>query len=217
MKKHTYKIFLFFVFTTGVLAQKNESTKDNLTESSTQQNFYKSAKIAGLSEAKINELLKIIDQRNEVLKYLDTKKKEANAPYSIQDPGTLYNFKINNARNYYARKINTSLTYKEYCAFAENDYAYEAAENAKIEYQQLIQYNSNLDENQKKKLRDLIYNFHINHLLTSGYYNYDKTIQKPKLGILRFNFEKDFKKMCKEYNIKTSGGGEGNTNGFQWN
>jgi len=217
MKKYAYKIVFFILVITGVHAQKNEATKNDLTESVTKQKFYESAKRAGLTEVKTKELLKIIDERNQVLKELDTKKKQANAPYSIQDPGTLYNFKINNARNYYARKINTSLTYKEYFDFAAEDYVYEAAENAKTEYQQLIKSNTNLDENQKKRLGDLIYNYHLNQLLTSAYYCYDKALQKPKTGILRFKFEKEFKKLCTEYNIKTSGGGEGNTNGFEWN
>lgn len=189
----------------------------NTIEAAIKQKFYENAAHAGLSETKTKEILKIIEERNQVIKDLDTKKKQVHAPYSIQDPGTLYNFKINNARNQYARKINTALTYKEYCAFAIEDYNSEAQENAKPEYEQLINNNGNLTDNQKKKLSGFVYNYHLNLLLTTAYYSYDKTLQKPKLGILRFNFEKEFKKMCKEYNIKTSEGGEGNTNGFEWN
>jgi hypothetical protein len=229
MKKQASMICIIFFFMTGLQAQNFEESnvadgemytateKEKLTESATKQKFYESAKRAGLTETKTNELLKIIADRNRVLKDLDTKKKEANAPYSIQDPGTLYNFKINNARNYYARKINVLLTYKEYCDFAVENYNIEAGGNAKTEYQQLIQNNTNLNESQKKKIWRFLYNYHLNQLLTSAYYSYDKTLQKPKLGILRFNFEKEFKKVCKEYNIKTSEGGEGNTNSFEWN
>lgn len=229
MKQQAYQAFIIFFFMTALHAQNFEETtipegemyqsavKENLTEAATKQRFYESAKRAGLTATKTDELLKIIAERNQVLKDLDSKKKQAHAPYSIQDPGTLYNFKINNARNYYARKINGLLTYKEYCDFAVENYKTEAGGNTKTEYQQLIQNNANLSKNQKKKLFGFIYNYHLNQLLTTAYYSYDKTLQKPKLGILRFSFEKEFKKMCKEYNIKTSEGGEGNTNGFEWN
>lgn len=229
MKKQIYQIFIIFFFMTVLHAQNFEESnvaneemykpagKENLTESVTKQRFYDSAKQAGLTETKTDELLKIIAERNQVLQDLDTKKKQSHAPYSIQDPGTLYNFKINNARNYYARKINVLLTYKEYCNFAVENYIDEARANAKMEYQPLIKNNKDLNENQKKKISDFIFNYHLNLLLTTAYYSYDKTLQKPKLGILRFNFEKDFKKICNEYNIKTSNGGEGNRNGFEWN
>ncbi|WP_264535760.1 hypothetical protein [Flavobacterium sp. N1736] len=224
MKKLIAPVFAIFFFMTGLYAQNPESKgmniqdeKENLTESAIQQNFYESAKRAGLTDTKMTELLKIIEERNKVLKDLDTKKKQASAPYSIQDPGTLYNFKINNARNYYAKKISGFLTYKEYCEFAMADYRTEANESARLEFRQIIASNDNLNDDQKKKLSGLVYHYHLHQLVTSAYYSYDKTLQKPKLGILRFNFEKDLKKMCKEYNIKASEGGEGNTNSFQWN
>lgn len=212
MKKKIFQILVLLLFVNTMEAQNtiesNKSTKDQ---------FYENVKKAGLSETKTTELLKIIDERNRVLKDLDTKKKQADAPYSIQDPGTLYNFKINNARNYYAKKINSLLTYKEYCEFAVDDYKNEAQENAKIEYEQLIHNNTNLTEKQKKDFYRLVYNYHLNQFLITAYYSYDKTQQKPKLGILRFNFEKELKKMCTEYNIKVHESSGENTNGFQWN
>lgn len=212
MKKKIFQILVLLLFVNTMEAQNtiesNKSTKDQ---------FYENVKKAGLSETKTTELLKIIDERNRVLKDLDTKKKQADAPYSIQDPGTIYNFKINNARNYYAKKINSLLTYKEYCEFAVDDYKNEAQENAKIEYEQLIHNNTNLTEKQKKDFYRLVYNYHLNQFLITAYYSYDKTQQKPKLGILRFNFEKELKKMCTEYNIKVHESSGENTNGFQWN
>lgn len=186
-------------------------------QKTTKERFYENVRKSGLTESKADELLKIIEERNLILKDLDAKKKQADAPYSIQDPGTLYNFKINNARTYYARKINSLLTYKEYAEFTAEDYRSEAHENAKIEYEQLINNNTTLTEKQKKELYTFIYNYHLNQLLTTAYYSFDKTQQKPKLGILRFNFEKEFKKRCKEYNIKIQESSGENTNGFEWN
>lgn len=212
MKKKVFQTLTLLLLISGMQAQNSIEAKK-----STKERFYENVKKAGLTEAKTEEILKIIEERNQVLKDLDTKKKQADAPYSIQDPGTLYNFKINNARTYYAKKINSLLTYKEYAEFTAEDYKKEANENAKIEYEQLINKNINLTEKQKKELYQLIYNYHLNQFLTTAYYGFDKTQQKPKLGILRFNFEKEFKKLCKEYNIKVHESSGENTNGFQWN
>lgn len=188
-----------------------------LSAQNAKERFYESAKRAGLTESKTNEVLQIIEERNSILKDLEAKKKQADAPYSIQDSGTLYNFKINSARNYYAQKINVLLTYKEYCEFAMEDYRDEAAKNANKEYEPLGKSNTALTEDQKKFLFSLLFNYHLNQFLTTAYYSFDKTLQKPKLGILRYNFEKDFKKKCQEYNVKTVNSGSGNTNGFEWN
>lgn len=212
MKKKAFQILVLLLFVHVMQAQNTIESNKN-----TKDQFYENVKKAGLTETKTTELLKIIDERNRVLKDLDTKKKQADAPYSIQDPGTLYNFKINNARNYYAKKINSLLTYKEYCEFAVDDYKNEAQENAKIEYQQLIHNNTSLTEEQKKDFYRLVYKYHLNQFLITAYYSFDKTQQKPKLGIFRFNFEKELKKMCKEYNIKVQESSGENTNGFQWN
>lgn len=232
MNKHTHLVLVILLFTMGIRAQnikESEKTsvtnkevympneKESLTESAIKQNFYQNAKQAGLNEEKTKELLKIIDERNQVLKDLDAKKKQAYAPFSIQDPGTLYNFKINEARNYYAKKINGSLTYKQYCYFAMSDYKVETKEKVDLEYTRLVNGNPNLTKDQQTKLYSLIYDYHLNHYLTTAYYSFDKTIQKPKLGMLRFNFEKEFAKFCKEYNIKISEINTTKNNGFEWN
>lgn len=212
MKQKAFQIVALLLFINGMQAQNNNEPKNN-----TKDRFYENVKKAGLTEIKTIELLKIIEERNKVLKDLDTKKKQADAPYSIQDPGTLYNFKINNARTYYAKKINSLLTYKEYAEFTVEEYKNEAQENTKIEYEQLINNNTGLTEKQKKNLYLFIYNYHLNQFLTTAYYGFDKTQQKPKLGILRFNFEKEFKKLSKEYSLKVYEASGENTNGFQWN
>ncbi|MEP6806938.1 MAG: hypothetical protein ABI892_20585 [Flavobacterium sp.] len=212
MKTKLFQTLTILLFVNGIAAQNYTQPKND-----TKERFYENAKKAGITETKTEELLKIIDDRNKVLKDLDTKKKQADAPYSTQDPGTLYNFKINNARTYYAKKISSLLTYKEYAEFTVDDYKKEANENAKIEFEQLINNNTSLTEKQKKNLYLFIYNYHLNQFLTTAYYSFDKTQQKPKLGILRFNFEKEFKKLGKEYNIKVYESSGQNTNGFQWN
>ncbi|WP_123922190.1 hypothetical protein [Flavobacterium plurextorum] len=217
MKKKVFEILMMFLFVFGLQAQNSNDFMDSAVEKNVKDRFYESAKRAGLTEAKTKELLKIIEERNMILKDLETKKKQADAPYSIQDSGTLYNFKINTARNYYAQKINDFLTYKEYSEFAMEDYRNEARENTKSEYQLLIANNTGLTESQQKSLYALLYHYHLNQFLTTAYYSFDKTQQKPKLGILRYSFEKEFKKTCEEYNIKTSSSGNVYKNGFEWN
>lgn len=179
--------------------------------------FYINAKRAGLTDEKTQELIKIISKRNQVLKDLDTRKKEANASFSIEDPGTLFNFKIKEARNYYAKKISQLITYNQFGYFVVDNYRDEATEKAKPEYMQLFKNNPDLTKDQKLKLYKLIYGYHLNQLLTNAYLSFDTNLLKPKLGVLRFNFEKEFAKTCIEFNVKTIEVKESASNDFQWN
>lgn len=179
--------------------------------------FYANAKRAELTDEKTQELIKIINERNKVLKDLDSGKKQAETSFSIQDPGTLYNFKIKEARNLYAKRISYLITYKQFCYFVVDNYREEAIEKAKLEYNQLNKNNPDLTKEQKLKLYKLIYSYHLNQLLTNAYLSFDSNLLKPKLGVLRFNFEKEFAKTCQEFNIKTAEPKGATNNNFQWN
>lgn len=240
MKKIIYSALVVLLSTTAIQAQNFDESKNvtlpdeetnvtagksmekelpntNATAAAMEKVFYLNAKRADLTEEKSKALLKIIDERNKVLKDLDTKKKQANATFSIEEPGTFFNFKIKEARNFYARKISELITYKQYCYFVVDNYREEAVRKATQEYSQLIKNNPDLIKEQKIKLFKIIYNFHLNQLMTSAYLSFDTYLQKPKLGVLRFNFEKEFAKTCKELNIKTAESNESNKNDFQWN
>ena len=187
-----------------------ESKEDSLVDKNAVKTemskvFYENAKRAGLSKEKTNELMKIIQERNKILKNLDIWKEQYDDSYTLEDRGTLYNFKANAYRNLYAKKINNLLTYQEYCYFIVDEYAEEANENSKLEYQQLSKSNPSLSKEQKIKLYNLIYNYHLNQRLTKVYMSFDRRLQKTTLGVLKVNFEKDFAKMCQEFNIKTTG------------
>jgi hypothetical protein len=236
MKTPIYRTLAFLLLTTaGIQAQNFDEPKkvtvpdeksatekvvenrlSNSTDSS-EKVFYENAKRAELTEEKTQQLLKIIQERNIVLKDLENKKKQADASFSIQDPGTLYNFKINQARNQYAKKISRLLTYNQYCYFIVDTYREEAKEDSRLEFFQLLKSNPDLTKEQKLKLYKPIYSYHLNQLLTTAYFSFDKNLQKPKLGVLRFNFEKEFAKICQENNIKTAEPKEANSNNFQWN
>lgn len=237
MKKTIY--LAIFLFATAIQAQNfEESKKTAIPDEETNANaksaekespnasviaaamekvFYINAKRAELTDEKTQELIKIINERNQVLKDFDTQKKKANGPYCVEDPGTFFNFKIKNARNLYAQKISNLITYKQFCYFVVDNYREEAIENSKTEYYQLSNNNPNLTKDQKTNLYKLIYNYHLNQLLTSAYLSFDSNLLKPKLGVLRFKFEKEFANTCKEYNIKTSEANVSNKNDFQWN
>lgn len=200
-----------------VKSPENIVTDPNAIAIAMEKAFYKNAKLAGLTDEKTQELIKIINERNQVLKDLDTRKKQANAAFSIQDPLTLYNLKIKEARNEYTRKISSMITYNQYCYFIVDDYREEVKEKSDLEYLQLSKNNPHLTKDQKLKLHKLIYNYYLNKTLTAVYFSFDTNIQKPKLGFLRFNFEKEFAAISKEYNIKIGESKQSNSNNFQWN
>lgn len=239
MKKPIYLTLVLLLFTAGIQAQnfdepKNATIPDEETKTTPksaekelpnasvvaaamEKVFYVNAKRAGLTDEKTKDLIKIINERNQVLKDLDTRKKQANAPFSIEDPGTLFNFKIKEARNQYAKKISQLITYNQFGYFVVDNYRDEAIEKAKPEYMQLSKSNPDLTKDQKMKLYKLIYSYHLNQLLTNAYLSFDTNLLKPKLGVLRFNFEKEFAKTCKEYNVKTTESKQSSSNNFQWN
>jgi hypothetical protein len=216
MKTPVY-LALIFLATTVLQAQKSAKPNAVAIADSLKIIFYKNAKNAKLTDQKTNELLKIIDERNVVVADYIAKRERHNAPFNVQDPGVMYNYKIDQAQKYYAKKINNLLSYEEYSQFVVVNFREEAEEKSKLEFNQLMDSNLNLKEEQKLKMYDLIYGYQLNLLLTGGYYNFDQMLQKSKKGALTFNFEKKFAETCKEFNIKIDKLRASSANNFQWN
>lgn len=217
MKTTFYFILILFVTTISLQAQKSPEPNLPRITDSLKTIFYKNAKRAALTDEKTNELIKIIDERNKVIADYDAKRKRYNAPFSIQDPGVFYTYKIDQAQKYYAKKIKNTISYEQYGHFVAVNFREEAEEKTKEEYRQLQESNPDLTQDQKEKLHKLIYTYHLNQSITTAYYNFDLVLQKSKKGALTFNFEKEFAKTCKEFNIKIDKLKESSANNFQWN
>lgn len=195
---------------------ENKTINERETDAEAKQKFLDKAKKAGIPDEKINQILDLISKRGEELRALTAENKKANSTYSILEPGEQYSAKMRIVRNRYTKLINTSMTYPQYGSMMVDDFRDQANENSKIEFIQLIRANPSLTKDQQIKLYETIYNFHLNELLTTSYLSFDQTLQKPKLGSLRFDFEKTFGNICKEYNVKTTSDKDSN-NSFQWN
>ena len=217
MKTTFYFILIFFVATISLQAQKSTKPNTAAIADSLKTIFFKNAKSAGLTPEKTKELLKIIDERNVVVANFIAKRERYNAPFNVQDPGVMYTYKIDQAQKYYAKKIKDLITYEEYSYFVVVNFREEAEEKSKQEYKQLLDSNPNLNDEQKVKLYNLLNSYQLNLLITTAYYNSDKNLQKAKQGALTFNFEKEFAKTCKEFNIKIDKLKESSANNFQWN
>lgn len=217
MKTSIYLMLILFLLFTSVQAQKSVAPNTVTIADSLRTIFYKNAKSAGLTPEKTNELLKIIDERNVVIANFIAKRERYNAPFNVQDPWVMYNYKIDQAQKYYAKKIKDLLTYEQYGHFVVVNFREEAEEKTKEEFQQLIDSNPSLTKDQKEKMFQLIYGYHMNLVLTTAYYNFDKTLQKAKQGALSFGFEKKFAETCKEFNIKIDKMNKSSANNFQWN
>lgn len=195
---------------------ENSTINEKETDAEAKQKFLEKAKKAGIPDENINQILVLISKRGEELRALTAENKKANSTYSILEPGEQYSTKMKAVRNRYTKLINTSMTYPQFGAMMVDDFRDQGHENSKVEFIQLIRANPGLTKEQQVKLYDTIYNFHLNELLTTSYLSFDQTLQKPKLGSLRFEFEKTFASLCKEYNIKTATDKDSN-NSFQWN
>lgn len=214
-KVHSKKTNLPTEKTANLISESN-STTGTETDAEAKQKFFDKAKKAGIPDEKVNQILVFISKRGEELRALTAENKKANSTYSILEPGEQYSAKMRIVRNRYAKLINTSMTYPQFGAMMVDDFRDQGHENSKLEFMQLIRSNPGLTKEQQVKLYDTIYNFHLNELLTTSYLSFDQTLQKPKLGSLRFEFEKTFASLCKEYNIKTASSNDAN-NSFQWN
>lgn len=209
---------LFFLFATISLhAQKTVMPNTLAIADSLKTIFYQNAKHAKLTDLKITKLLKIIDERNVVVAGYVAKRERHNAPFNVQDPWVMYNYKIDQAQKFYAKKINNLLSYEEYSQFVVVNFKEEAEEKARQEFQQLLDGNPNLKGEQQEKMYSIIYSYQLNLLLTGGYYNFDQMLQKSKKGALTHSFEKQFAETCKEFNIKIDKLRESSANNFQWN
>jgi hypothetical protein len=226
MKNPIYPLLALLFLTIGMMAQsisanKKQSQsedKKNATaiENQMKTKFYEKAKQANLTQEKTEELVGLIEERNKVLKDLNAKKNNADLSFSIQDPVTMLNNKITDAQNQYAQKILKALTYEEFSHFVRDDYDQEAAESAKVEFFKLIQKKPDLTKGQKVKIIELFYNYHLNQLLYNDYLRFDTSLQMPKLKALKFTFEKELAKICKEYGINFTAPTGTNSNDFQW-
>lgn len=186
------------------------------TDEEAKQKFLEKATKAGIPDQTITHILLLIAKRGEELRALTAENKKTNSTYSILEPGEQYSNKMRAVRNNYTKLINTAMTYQQYGAMMVDTYRDQANQDSKLEFLQLMQANPNLTQEQQIKLYETIYNFHLNQLLATSYLSFDLTLQKPKLGTLRFEFEKTFANLCKEYNIKTAATNTAN-NSFQWN
>ncbi len=226
MKNPIYLVLTTLFLTSGMMAQglvtnKKESQSENekkiiAIEKQMKKKFYEKAKQANLTQEKTEELASLIEERNKVLKDLNAKRNDADLSFSIQDPVTLWNNKITDAQNQYAQKILKALTYEEFSEFVREDYDQEAAESAKVEFFKLIQKKPDLTKGQKVKIIELFYNYHLNQLLYNAYLRFDTSLQMPKLKALKFTFEKELAKICKEYGINFTAPTGTNSNDFQW-
>ena len=115
------------------------------------------------------------------------------------------------------KKLKTQLAMSNMVILQPSIFREEAEQKTKEEFEQLLESNPSLTQDQKEKLHKLIYGYHLNLSMTTAYYNFDKTLQKAKQGALTFNFEKEFAKTCKEFNIKIDKLKESSANNFQWN
>lgn len=226
MKNPIYLVLTMLFLATAMMAQgaaanKKQSQSENekkaiAIEKEMKTKFYEKAKQANLTTEKTEELSSLIEERNRVLKDLNAKKKNAQTNFSIQDPVSMLNDKITYAQNQYAQKILKALTYEEFCQFVFDDYQEEAAESAKTEFFKIVQKKPDLTEEQKKKIYELFYHYHLNQLLCNAYLKFDVSQQMPKLKALKFTFEKELDKMCKEYDINFMAPTGTNGNNFQW-
>ncbi|WP_310559797.1 hypothetical protein [Flavobacterium sp.] len=216
--KTTFYLFLtLFFITISLQAQKTVKPNTAAIADSLKTIFYQNAKFAKLTDKKTNELLKIIDERNKVVAGFIAKRERHNAPFNVQDPWVMYNYKIDQAQKYYAKKINNLLSYAEYAQFVIVNFKEEAELNSKLELKQVLDSNPNLTKEQQQQLYNLIFEYQLNLLMTGGYYNFDQMLQKSKKGAWSFTFEKEFAKTCKEFNIKIDKLKESSANNFQWN
>lgn len=215
--KTTFYLVLIFLATTVIQAQKGVKPNTATIADSLKTIFFKNAKSASLTPEKTQELLKIIDERNIVIANFIAKRERYNAPFNVQDPWVMYNYKIDQAQKYYAKKIKDLITYEQYGHFVVVNFREEADEKAKMELKHLLDANPTLTKEQELKLYNLINSYQLNLLLTTAYFNSDKSLQKAKQGALTFNFEKEFAKTCKEFNIKIDKLKESSANNFQWN
>ncbi|GAB1857035.1 hypothetical protein MHTCC0001_18710 [Flavobacteriaceae bacterium MHTCC 0001] len=185
------------------LKNKREALFKTLTEK---------AKKAGLDESRITKLIALIKQKEEDITTLMNSTNTVNSAslFEVNTQKTIHEI-----REEFSTNIANLISKKEFANILGDDLLPTAMRNAEKETEQVLS-SYNFTEVQQEQVSEKIKLYYFNEIITKHYYNYQWELQKQKLGGLRYHFEKEFKKMLDEFNVKLKPSKKADNTNFQY-
>ncbi len=170
------------------------------------------AKKAGLDERRTTKLIALIKQKEEAITTLTNTANTVNSAslFEVNTQKTIHEI-----REEFSTNLANLISRKEFAAILGDDLLPAAMRNAKKETEQVLNLYT-LTETQQEQVAEKIKLYYFNEIITKHYYNYQWELQKQKLGGLRYHFEKAFKKMMDEFNVKVKPSKKADNTNFQY-
>lgn len=185
---------------TKTLINRKETLNKQEAKARIYNSFKRKALKAGLDKSTLNNLWRLMLERQKDLKaYWDSKKKKTDDFSLITEDLTVKT--PPEIKKAFSTAVAQLITIKQYGFIMEHKLKPLAKQRANTEMTEIAAVHE-FSETQRAKLYSRIALFYYNQVLYQQYYGYDKSLLKRKLSGLRYHFEKDYKATMDAFDIK---------------
>ncbi len=172
----------------------------------------KKAQKLGLDKPRIDELIRLIKQKEEDVAEIYRRKNEVSSAslFEVTTEKTHSEISLEFSKN-----VAKLITKKEFAKILGGDLKPASIKNAQKDIEEVFAIYE-LNEEQKEAVSKKIKSYYFKEIIIKHYYRYNWELQNQKLGGLRYNFEKDFKEMMDKFNVAVKPTTKANNNTFQY-
>lgn len=170
------------------------------------------ARKAGLEDARVNQFLALVNKKEADIAAYKAAKKE-NTTSSILEVGDIK--KVSEIKKDFLKDLTSLINKKEFAEILGDDLKPIAIKKAKEEMKAVLA-SYKLTEEQRKAVYKKMAVYYLNETIANAYYKHDKRLLKQKLSGLRYYFEKEYKAMMDDFDIKISPSKKAKKNTYQY-
>ncbi len=194
-----YKSLNFKGVIDGVIKEK-ESKYEIKSKNDAYTSFIGKAEKSGVSIEKAEILWQLIEQRNSDLEAVKKSKKlGANSGLGLIDIDSQEKPQVK--KRDFQKKVTELISLKEYSALLGDELKVNANKKSKKQLKEIFDTYKQLTKEQSKEISKKVKIYFYNKELNTNYYKYNKKVQKQKLSVLQFYFEKEYRKLMSSYKI----------------
>jgi len=166
----------------------------------------------GLDKAQINKLISLLEKKDAAIEAL--KKKNTSDNLSTLFEGTPRKSKSQILKDF-SSELTSVISKKEFAALIGDGLKPGAKKKANKEFEKIIGTHK-LTKEQKEKVYERVALYYFNEAVTNAYYKSKSTLRKQKLSVLRYKFEKDYRALMNNFDIKIEKKQKTDNRTFQW-
>lgn len=168
----------------------------------------------GLEELRAQELVSLVDKKNADLKALKERGNQADDAFSDMFEDSAYDTKKEILKTF-GEQLTKLISKKEFGLIFKDRFIKKVKKETN-EQLKLINSKYELDKTELEKTHELVYAYFLNVAIIKAYYKYEKALQKQKMSVLRYHFEKNYKSLMDGFDIKVKGSKKSDNRTYQW-